>query len=986
MASWPTDPSAATEPTSMDRWEQIENAYHSARSLRGEDRSRFLDEQRGLDSEMRRAIEVLLEHDDVPNSFFDRPAGEWVADWESLVGRPTLLTGRSVGPYEVLERIGSGGMGHVYRARDRTLKREVALKVLPALFALDPDRLARFRREAQVLAALNHPNIAAIHEFEESESLQALVLELVEGPTLADRIAHGPIPCDEALAIARQIADALGAAHEQGVVHRDLKPANIKVRPDGTVKVLDFGLAKVLDPAVSAGGEPTTSPTGTSPAVIRMGILFGTAAYMSPEQAKGGPADKRSDVWAFGCVLYEMLTGKRAFGGEDVSDTLTAVLRDAPDWTAWPDSVPTHIRELVQECLQKNRKDRIADISTARFVMNGRRAAFTAAVPPRLAVRQRSWKSAALVATIAAVASIVGWSVRPADQKVADVTRFSISLGEDQPLQGRPSLAISPDGTQLVYAANRRLYLRSMSELEGRPIAGTESVPVTSPVFSPDGRSIAFWSGNDGALKRVAVSGGRAITICQANDPLGMTWSTDGLLFGQSQHGIMRVPAAGGTPEVVVSVNPGETAFAPQVLPGGRGTMFTLTSGAFFDKPRLVVQTSGPVERKTLIEGATDGRYLPTGHIVYAVAGNLLAVSFDVRSLQVTGTPVPVIEGVARTALTATGSVTGTAQWNVSRTGSLVYVPGPVSDSLFLSRLALLDRRGRTEVLPLQPRAYESPRFSPDGRSIAFAVNDGRNVDLWIYDLAGTTAARQLTLGGRNRFPTWSPDGQRVAFESDREGDLAIFAQRADSSSTAERLTKPDAGTSHIPESWSPRGDVLSFSVKASRFSLWILSLRDKQARAFADVESDIPAASAFSSDGRWIAYQVGHRSGADVRPTAFVQPFPATGGRYQVPNSGAGPLWSADGNELYYTAGPRRWVVARVTLHPSFAAGNPVGLPNGELQVWRPDWWRQHDVSRDGRRIGLIPSDKSLIPGSTRLIHVVLNWFEEIKQRVPVK
>jgi serine/threonine-protein kinase len=971
----------------MDRWERIEKAYHSARGLRGEDRSRFLDEQRGLDSAMRRQIEALLEHDDVPNSFLNRPALELAADWESLVGRPAMLTGRSVGPYEVLEHIGSGGMGHVYRAGDRTLNREVALKVLPTLFMLDPDRLARFRREAQVLAALNHPNIAAIHGFEESEGVQALVLELVEGPTLADRIAHGPIPVDEALPIARQIAEALEAAHEQGIVHRDLKPANIKVRPDGTVKVLDFGLAKAMDRAVSAGGKATISPTVTSPAAIRMGILLGTAAYMSPEQAKGGPADKRSDVWAFGCVFYEMLTGKRAFGGEDVSDTLTSVLRDAPDWTAWPDTVPPHIRVLVEECLQKNRKERIADVSTARFVMNERRAVAAAVLPSTIRGRQPRWKLAAVIAAIAAIGGVVGWSVRPSGNKVVtSITRFPILLPEDQRLQGRPSLMISPDGTQLIYSANQRLYLRPMSELEGRPIAGTESDPVTSPVFSPDGRSIAFWSGRDRTLKRVAVSGGRAVTICQADGPLGMTWGTDGLVFGQAEHGIMRVSAEGGTPEVLVSVKTGEAAYAPQLLPGVRGTLFTLTSGAFLDKPRLVVQTSTPGERKTLIDEASDGRYLPTGHMVYAVEGKLLAVSFDVRSLKVTSTPVPVIEGVARTALTATGSMTSLAQWSVSTTGSLVYIPGPAADSLFLYNLALLDRTGRTELLQLPPNAYESPRFSPDGRRIAFGINDGKNVDVWIYDLTGTNAVRRLTFGGRNRSPIWSPDGQHLAFQSDREGDLAIFSQRADLSGTAERLTKPDAGTSHVPESWSPRGDVLSFSVeKDSRFSLWILSLRDKRATPFGAAASDIPAASAFSSDGRWVAYQTGHRSGADVRPTVFAQPFPATGAMHQIPNSGGAPVWSGDGRDLFYTVGPREWVVASVTLQPSFAAGNPIRLPNGELQVWRPDWRRHHDMTRDGRRIGLIPSDKSLIPGNTRLIQVVLNWFEELKQRVPV-
>jgi dipeptidyl aminopeptidase/acylaminoacyl peptidase len=327
------------------------------------------------------------------------------------------------------------------------------------------------------------------------------------------------------------------------------------------------------------------------------------------------------------------------------------------------------------------------------------------------------------------------------------------------------------------------------------------------------------------------------------------------------------------------------------------------------------------------------------------------------------------------------------AQWSVSTTGALVYIPGPASDSSFLYKLAMLDRTGQSKQLQLQPGAYETPRFSRDGRHIVFGKNDGTNIDLWIYETAGTSPVRRVTFGGRNRYPIWSPDGQYLAFQSDREGDLAIFSQRADSSGAAERLTKPEAGTSHLPESWSPRGDVLSFSVeKDALFSLWTIWLHDKQVTPFGSVKSAIPAASAFSPDGRWIAYQTGQRGATDVRPTSFVQPFPATGALYQIPNSGAAPVWSGDGRELFYTATPRQWVAARVTLHPSFAAGNPVQLPTGELQVWRPDWWRQHDMSYDGRRIGLIPADKSLVPGNTRLIQVVLNWSEELKRRVPVK
>jgi Tol biopolymer transport system component len=582
-----------------------------------------------------------------------------------------------------------------------------------------------------------------------------------------------------------------------------------------------------------------------------------------------------------------------------------------------------------------------------------------------------------LVAAIAAVVGMIGWSVRTSKSAVGTgVTRLSIQLGQDQELRSTSSLAISPDGTQVIYVANHRLYLRSMSELEAKPIAGTESADTLHPLFSPDGRWVAFWSATDQALKRVPLGGGKAMTICPAGFPLGMTWDAEKLIFAQVGRGIMQVSAEGGVPEVLVRVTPGEEAYAPQSLPDGRGILFTIASSTQLEKPRLVVQPPAPAERKILLDGASDGRYLPTGHLVYAVEGKLFGASFDLHRLELTSTPVPVLEGIARSTLTATGSQTGTASWAVSAAGSLVYAPGPATVSSNLYSLAILHRSGKIERLNLPPDTYQSPRFSTNGRQIAFGTNDGKNADVWIYDLAGTSAARRLTFEGRNQFPTWSPDGQHVAFQSDRGGDVAIFSQRAESG-TAERLTKPDPGTTHIPESWSPRGDVLSFSVgNGSRYSLWMLSLPDKHATRFRDVESQMPAMSAFSPDGRWVAYST-------FNPViSFVQPFPANGAKYQIPNSGLGPQWSRNGKELLYSIGPPpvHWVLASVTLQPSFAIGNPVRLPVGELQTWRPDFWRHYDMAADGRIIGLIPSN------TARSIQVVLNWQEELKQRVPAR
>ena len=975
-----------------DRLTQIEVAYHEARERRGTDRSRFLDEVCAADPVMRVQVEALLRQDVSADSLLDRPAIEAVL--ESPAPR---LSGRHIGAYDVLELIGAGGMGEVYRARDTVLHRHVALKTFSTLFA-DPDGQAMFRREAQMLASLNHPNIAAIYGFEEADGVHVLVLELVEGPTLADRMATGPIAVDEALSIARQVVDGLEAAHERGIVHRDLKPANIKVRPDGTVKILDFGLAQAFGPAVVTA-EDTNGTAPLEADASTVGTLFGTAAYMSPEQVKGGDVDKRSDVWAFGCVLYEMVTGKRAFGRENVDATLSAVLRDTPEWAAWPDTIPREVRELVEGCLEKDRRQRIADLSTARFLISERRMV-AAALPPT-AGRQPGRRYISLAAAALSIAAISGfavWKAKPATNEPAPgVTRFSFPLPDDQQFTnaGRPLLAISPDGTQVVYVANQRLYLRRMSDTEARPISGTETAAgLTSPVFSPDGQSIVFWSADDQTLKRIAVTGGTASTICQAAPLFGMSWGPDGILFGQAGKGIMRVPSDGGTPELLVGLRAGELASDPQSLPDDRGTLFTLSAegrGGLerWDQARIVVQTSSGSEPKTVIEGASGGQYVTTGHIVYAVEGRLFAVAFDLREVAVQGRPVPVLEGIARSPNSPV------AQFSVSNTGSLIYIPGPASASARPQfNLAMLDETGKVEVLKLPPGAYESPRISPDGTQLALAVGDYRQADIWIYALSGSSAMRRLTFGGTNRFPVWSADGQYVAFQSDREGDRAVFRQRADVSGvTAERLTRPEPGSSHIPESWSPQNDGFTYSVfsdDSGRFTLASLSLRDHQSRALQGIRSTLPLASEFSPDGRWLAYSVSEARVGTAQATAFVEPFPPTGAKFQISDGRRGfhPVWWPDGTRLSYSTGigpdGPQWVMARVTLQPRFAVRGVVKISNGGLLdsvPFAPLNERNYDVTPDGRRVGLLPADAAPAarPAS---IQVVLHWFDELRQR----
>ncbi len=905
----------------------------------------------------------------------------------------SLAPGVRLGAYEIVALIGAGGMGEVYRARDTRLKRDVAIKILPDEFAKDPDRLARFQREAELLATLSHQNIGAVFGLEQTGDTSAIVLELIEGDTLADRLRLGPLPVTQALAIAQQIADALEAAHEKGIIHRDLKPANVKVTPDDNVKVLDFGLAKAMEP-VAQGFSPaaaTNSPT-LSMMATQAGVILGTAAYMSPEQAKGFQADHRSDVFSFGTVLYEMLTGRQPFHGETTHEIIASVLVREPDFWALPPNLNPRIPELLRRCLEKNPKRRWQAIGDVRAEVE------TVAAAPRavptltqsIAQPQPLWRRAipllgAVVVT--GVLSVTGaMYFRPSITPLT-VTRFPFTLAEGQQFTNptRQVVAISPDGTQMVYVASQRLYRRSMSELEARPIPGTE-IPqgVLNPLFSPDGRSIAFWSGADQTIKKIALSGGAAVTICPADiPPFGMSWGTDGILFGQGSKGIMRVSANGGKPELLVSAKAGELAHGPQILPGGQTVLFTLATGTgdSWDKAHIVVQTLRSGERKILIEGGSDARYLPTGHIVYALGGVLFAVPFDLKRREVTGGPVPIVEGVRRS-----GTATGTAHFSVSDTGSLIYVPGPAATTAAQNNLALIDRKGAVEPLKLPSGAYQFPRISPDGKRLAFATDDGKEAIVWIYDLSGTSAMRRLTFGGKNRFPIWSADGARVAFQSDREGDLGIFWQPADGTGTAERLTKPDQGTSHVPESWSPKGERFLFGVtKGSNSSLWTFSLQDRKATPFGRVQSSIPSNAVFSPDGRWVAYGSNETGGFEI----YVQPFPSTGAKYQVSKNGTSihPLWSPDGKELYYAPGSGlQFGVVSVTTQPSVTFGNLVPVPRPFL-MFGPGAAREYDITPDGKRfVGVVAAGQTQSGApATPQIQVVLNWFEELKQRVPV-
>jgi len=892
-----------------------------------------------------------------------------------------LAPGTRLGVYDVQSAIGAGGMGEVYRARDTKLSRDVALKILPASFTSDPERVGRFRREAQILASLNHPHIGAIYGLEEAGGTQFLVLELVDGESLDRRIARGPIPVDEALAIARQIAEALEAAHDRGIVHRDLKPANIALTDDGRVKVLDFGLAKAAE-AKSGSIDVTNSPTIMSPASMTgVGTILGTAAYMSPEQAKGKPADKRSDVWAFGCVLYEMLTARRLFHGDDVSDTLAFVLTKEPDWRALPASVPPATQALIQGCLRKDRRDRIGDISTARFLLNQPNAPIVDARRAPTAT-QSAWKLAAavvaaLLAGVAVTAAVYRqWNRQPQQP----VTRFTITLPPEQVLTlPRQALAISADGTRLAYGADGRLFIRSVSEFDARPLM-TGAGTALNPEFSPDGQSVAFWSG--ATLKRIALAGGAAVTIAQIGPaPSGMAWFGDAIYFAQAGTGISRVAATGGKPEVIVAPSASdELTLGPQVLPDGDSLLFTVTRRSMgadpWDKAQVVVQSLKTGRRKTVVTGGSDGRYVPTGHIVYVLGGTLFAVPFDAARLTVAGDAVPLIDGVRR----VTAVTVGGAHFAFSKSGSLAYIPGPYASGQ--QELMLFDRKGGAQALQVPPGSYGYPRVSPDGKQVVFEITDGRETNVSIYDLSGTSSMRRLTFGGNNRFPIWSADGRHVAFQSDREGDLAVFWQPADGG-TAERLTKPEPAMLHVPESWAPKGDLLLFSASnGSVTSLWTFNLRDRTAAPFGDVKATpFPPDAAFSPDGRWIVYQMGELNQGDG--TTFVQPFPPNGTKYQIA-AGGRAVWSRDGTELFYVPGPTQFAAVKVKTQPTFSFTSPVAIPRG-FGVADPLSPRPYDVTPDGRIVGVGVVGQAQ-QGSASQIDVVLNWFEELKARAPRK
>ena len=729
----------------------------------------------------------------------------------------SLATGGRVGPYEIVSLLGAGGMGEVYRARDPKLNRDVALKILPGEFALDPDRLARFTREAQVLAALDHPNIGAIHGFEDSDGVHALVLQLVEGPTLADRIASGPMPIDDALPIARQIAEALEAAHEQGIIHRDLKPANIKVRDDGTVKVLDFGLAKLAEPAVRVGdsgsakvsaradrqvGPFTQSPTITTPAMTMAGVILGTAAYMSPEQAKGKPADKRSDIWAFGCVLFEMLTGRRAFDGEDVSDTLAAVLRADPDWRALPANTPSSIRTLLARCLQKDVRRRLPAIGVAQLDIDDALAAPEAPsapdVPPSGDPRRERMAWTIAVAALLIAGGVGVWSYVKQPTAEERVLQFTVSPPEGYTLFSSPlPFRISPDGRRLLFLATdavgrTTVWVRSLDSLASQQLPGTEGA--IAAFWAPDSRRIAFSAG--GRLKKIDLSGGQPVTVCDLRDIRGGTWNSDGTIVFASGAGLMKVSEAGGVPAPI----PLPSASLPSFLPDGRHLLYRTFAGIF-------VRSLDSEDQKRIFDDTGPGNVeYADGRLFFERDRTLMAQPFDLDRLELTGEPRLIADAIQTYPSTRTGL------FSVSATGVVVYQTGVRNPG---SRLTLFDRSGKELSTFGEPADYDDVSWSPDGNRVAVSVVDPskRTRDIWLIDIARNLRT-QFTFDPDDELaPAWSADGKRIAFSSRRgSGPWGLYQKLSSGAGSVDTLIEfpPDALAGN-PLAWTSDGGSLVF-------------------------------------------------------------------------------------------------------------------------------------------------------------------------------
>jgi len=887
----------------------------------------------------------------------------------------TLAAGTQFGRYQIHARIGAGGMGEVYRAVDTDLKREVALKMLPAAVTAEPDRLARFQREAEILASLNHPNIAVLYGVETADSARALVMELVGGSDLSDRIARGPIAPAQALVFARQIAEAVEAAHQAGVIHRDLKPSNVKVRGDGTIKVLDFGLAKALEP--TSNGEDTSHiPTRGE---TKAGVILGTAAYMSPEQARGLPVDQRTDIWAFGCVLFEMLSGRSAFGRETFSDSLAAVLEREPPWAALPATTPPAIRRLLGRCLTKDQYRRLRDIGDARLDIDDAIVSPLADLPPAAEHRRhlmRRWMVALLTTVAVGAVAWATWPQRAVDTASSGAfpVRFSIAGPPSGEIDiSRSPIGISRDGRAIAFAARRgatqQIFVRELNAPDAAALPGTEGG--FAPFFSPDGNWVRFFANQK--VRKVLRSGGSPVAIADFKE-LGATrnvsasWDEqDAILFTPDVNtGIWRVPASGGTPTVVTKPKSTETFHLwPQLLPGGGSLLFSASDDG--PDPQAYVQRLDTGERKALVRGHGT-RYVPSGHLVFVQGGSLMAVPFDLQRLEITGPAIGVVSDVTAPFRLRTMPMSFNRLFDVSPAGTLAFVSAGRAPE---HALVWVDRAGNDQPVGASGGTYAQPRLSPDGRRIAVVVRGDDFHDVWLYE-PGRNTWNRFTSGGNSEFPVWTLDGTRVVYNSDRSGAVAIEMKRSDGSGTVETLVSGQWARRSFPFSWSPDGLLAFVAVRPAQDIFTVRPGSGADPAPFVATPF-VEGGPAFAPDGRAIAYV----SAETGRNEIYVRTFPGDGEKVTVSNGGGNePVWSPTGRELFYRVGDAMMAVD-VTISPRLTIATPRRLFEKHYEPSVSLYANYSTI--DGQRFVMVKRlDQRDAPVR---IDVTVNWFELLKR-----
>ena len=955
-------------------WTAVERLFHEAVERPRAERSAFLASACGGDEALRRVVESLLAQDD--EHALDEPALDLAAREIAAReradragagdGTPSLVGGRLRG-YEILSLLGAGGMGEVYRARDTTLGREVALKLLPRELSTDPERLRRLEREARLLASLEHPSIAVLHSLEEADGQRFLVMELVPGPTLAERLRRGALPLAEALAVGRQMAEALEAAHDRGVVHRDLKPGNVKLTPDGRVKLLDFGLAKAL---AEAGSEVAPKPDGET---TRDGAILGTPAYMSPEQARGEPVDRRADIWSFGCCLYETLTGRQAFTGKTSSDTLAAVLDREPDWSAVPDKTPGGALRVLRRCLTKDVRQRLQHIGDARLELE--EAAAARDERPEGQRRRRASRFllgfALLAALAAGLAGGLAWRTAArrgvAPRPAEPVTRLSLRLdgGSARDLDLSIArvfnpLALSPDGDRLVFQAfgpkGHQLFLRELSGSETRALPGTERA--TTPFFSPDGRWVGFWRAEDRKLWKVPVAGGPPIAIGTTDQPFRALWGEDDEILIQGDQ-LWSLPALGGEPRDVLIRDraEGEWIALRDRIPGGNDLLVAShRPGIAEGWLEVLFRETGRRRRLVRASNCKVARLTPSGHLVYGDGDPLFAVPVDLRSLEAGGVRVPVIRGIDRFWSHAT--------FALSDTGTVVYLP---AERVRKAELVWMDRAGKQTPVP-NADSFEPGTFSasPDGREAAVELEEASGV--FILDLE--RGSRRL-LAEQASDPIFSRDGVFVTYWSARPEGVVCSRRRVDGTAEEERLFVHSAGWTSDAD-WSPDGRSMLFTSHSSSgdSDVWVFT----GGRAAPLLATSLNEWSAtFSPDGRLIAFDVSEAG----QSTVYVQPFPGPGPRTAVSvGDGNLPWWGRDGRQLFYVSGRKQVMSVAVQTEPALGLGRPHMLFEAGADLL----WRGFDTTADGRLLVRRPRRTD---GPAEL-EVILNWFEELERLAP--